>query len=704
MTGSRYGARDGQGAPGGNGAAGQDCRRSRWGGRWGVSLFVDDEGGYTTVAVATALLVSLALVFGTAAAQWAAARSADVQEVADAAALAGANVVAAYSTVTQVVDACVLSMGLVGCVVCAAGLVVAAIPGIQAASPAIMEAGRQILDARRAFASSAAQGLTRLEAALPSLVMANSASCVAANSRGTVSYVGVAVPFPQESQSDFSFLEDEVSGDDMDQAAQDLASASARKEEADRRADEARERAFRADLVDDPLCMQSRAESLAGLSGAQNPTYPTPQAWRFDFARLRAYNYYTARWLQETCTGSTPDELQRSCARKAFFAYARDAVAHGTCDEEADPPVMDLPDLPHNRDTLVATTLYTQAAWPVTQEEGGPTLHCSLACPGAQGSQLGTTSLAALDAGQVQRCPVCQMDATAMGNVANASTNIDNGFEHYWRRFTQAARDWRQARSDSLAAEREMEGKAEAGQSKFDEAIDQLSVDRPKLQPAGSYGCVAVVMRKDGAAIPTQLTGPFLAAGQLGPGLAVSAATLAPDPATQDNNVLNDVFDGLRAGGEAPAVDLVGSITSLWGRLLLAYGAGYGKVAEVAGDFLDGIELVAGARVAEWLKGKVTGAIAAAGFAPADMRLRKPVLANSQQVLDAAGVSQAQEVRQLVETLPEDPDQVYGWARGQVASHLGDGGKVTIAEVPIPGLPGVSVPLTIDLTKLADAA
>ena len=46
-----------------------------------VGAFVDDEGGYTTVAVAVALLVSLSLVFGAAAAQWVGARSAEVQQV-----------------------------------------------------------------------------------------------------------------------------------------------------------------------------------------------------------------------------------------------------------------------------------------------------------------------------------------------------------------------------------------------------------------------------------------------------------------------------------------------------------------------------------------------------------------------------------------------------------------------------------------------
>ena len=101
-----------------------------------MGLFVADDGGYTTVAVAVALLVSLSLVFCLAPAEWVGSRSADVQQVADATALAGENSVAAFCTVAQVLDACVLSLGLVGVVVCAVGLIVAAVPGGRRCPPA----------------------------------------------------------------------------------------------------------------------------------------------------------------------------------------------------------------------------------------------------------------------------------------------------------------------------------------------------------------------------------------------------------------------------------------------------------------------------------------------------------------------------------------------------------------------------------------
>ena len=130
-----------------------------------VGAFVDDEGGYTTVAVAVALLVSLSLVFGSAAAQWVGARSAEVQQVADAVALSGENAVAAYSTVAQVLDACVLSMGLAGFVTCGAGLAVSCVPGLAARGAQVTKAGARVLDARRDFSRQANEGLQRLGAA-----------------------------------------------------------------------------------------------------------------------------------------------------------------------------------------------------------------------------------------------------------------------------------------------------------------------------------------------------------------------------------------------------------------------------------------------------------------------------------------------------------------------------------------------------------
>lgn len=665
----------------------------------GIQAFVNDQGGYTTLAMAVALLVSLTLVFGTAAAQWSLARAADVQEVADATAMAGENCVAAYSTVAQVLDACVLTMGLAGTLVCGAGLVVAAIPALQAKSAAIMGMGRQILEARKDFSRSAARGLKTLEEALPALIMANSASCAAANSTGGMSYVGMAVPFPQESASDFSFLEDGLDADEMEGDAADLAEASRRKDEAHKRANKTKARAWRADNVDDPRCLHSRAATLAGLGGALNPRYASPEAWQFEYARLRARNYYARRYAGERPANGGVEELQRSAARTQFFGYAYEALGKMSCTDTQDAVSMRLDVLPHTTQMVRATRLYTDQVWPCSAEEGTTTLHCSLACPGATGPFVGNASLSAIDGGGVRMCGTCRMDARAMGNVASASTNIDNGFEHYWRIVVEASRDYERARKDEIAAEREMRQAAERGKGAFDRAMEVLSVDRPKLCPPGAWGCVSVVCRPSTSSVPTELTRSFLSGAQLPPGAAASAATLAPDETTRGNTILARAFDGLVPEGGSATLDLVGSVTGLWGDLLVGYGSAFGAVGGAGERFLGGVEGVLGERVASWLRGKLSGVISASGLQPADLRLRKPVIVNSQTVLDRAGMTKVGEVRRLIESMPASPDELVASLRARVAERLGTG-EFTIAELPIPGMGGRGIPLTIDLSQM----
>lgn len=515
-----------------------------------VGAFVDDEGGYTTVAVAVALLVSLSLVFGSAAAQWVGARSAEVQQVADAVALSGENAVAAYSTVAQVLDACVLSMGLAGFVTCGAGLAVSCVPGLAARGAQVTKAGARVLDARRDFSRQANEGLQRLEGLLPALVVANSGSCARANSREGLDYVGCAVPFPLESQSDFGALEDGADGNALTDLADRLGEESSKAEEAKERAREALERGWMADCGSSPYCLRERAAHLAGLADAQNPDYASPEEWTFGAPLLRARRYYAARLGAAALEGRNPEELTDAACRRAFYSFALDEVRRGEYAELDDGMVVaDLPALPCNAEQTRAGRLYTDALWPVSREEGGRVLHSWGGCPGALGGVEGAASLHDLEQGAVSRCEVCRMDVSQMGKVAAASTSIENGFEHHWRLVVEAAGDYVAARADLAEAERSVRELADGGAQTFAEAVRQLSVRRPSLCPPGAWGCVAVVARGESAVTPSELTSAFVSSGRIPAGAAVSAAALAPDGATADNNVLSSFFDGLADSG-----------------------------------------------------------------------------------------------------------------------------------------------------------
>ena len=681
-------------------------RASGWGGlRFGLSLFLDDEGGYTTVAVAVALLVSISLVFAAASAEWVMARSYEVQPVADAAAMAGSNSVASYVTIARVLDACVLSLGLLGVTVFGAGLVLSCIPGVATFGGSVCDAGKKVLDARQDFARSASEGLERLEKILPAVVVANSAACVAENARAQgLPYVGCAIPFPVESQSDFSSLALELSSDEMDKDAEELRELSQQADDAKSLADAARQRGWMADCGAVPYCLEERATTLAGLSSEGNPHYPSAEGWGFGVPLLRARAYYAARAAQEVPLNSTVNELTNSAARSAFYDYALRQVRGGTYVEHEDGTVqIELPDLPYNAEETKASSLYTDDLWPCTSEDAGTVLHASVRCLAATGSPAGYASLQDLDAGEVTRCETCGMDLATMGAVAAASTSTDNGFEHYWREVVAASREYEAARNKQADAEKSLRDKAEEARGSFERAVDQLSVVRPRICPPGAWGCVAVVSRTRATTVPTELTASFLSSGELPAGSAVSAAALAPDESTAENNVLASFFDGVTSQGVGSALGgAFDGVCELWGRLLVGYGSRYDSTSATVADFLDRLDNVFGGTVGSWLRGKIKETVAACGFEPVDMRLMKPALVGWTRVLDQSGYDAAGKARQMIEALPAgsssfDLAKTLGvWA----ADSLGYG-EITVAELSIPGT-DISIPLTIRLDDLLE--
>lgn len=665
-----------------------------------LSWFIKDDGGYSSVFVAVALLVAVSLVFALASTKWLSSKSADVQNVADASALAATNVVAAYSTVAQVLDACVLSMGLFGALVYSAGMVVAAIPFIQSSAPPILEFGRKVFDARRQFAKSAASGLEKFESTLPALIVLNAASAASANS-GSASYLGIAIPYPTESKSSFGSLESDVSTDEMDKAAEELRQASAEKEEAEKRMREAKERAWRADNVDNPKSMWERANSLTSLTSAQNPHYSDVSTWKFSFAWMRTKNYYASRTHENAPSGADVDSLQRAAARTQFWGYAYEIMSKATIIETDDECVLEFPEIPHTTAQIIPTRLYSDAVWPITRESEGDTLHFGLNCPGAKGAHLAYGSLSGIDRGIYRRCPYCKMDAQAMGNVADASTNINNGYEYYYKIVREEASKYQAAFADAKRAEQKMKDAAEKNKDAFDKAIELLAVNKMSLCPPGAYGCISFVLRGE-QEVPSDLTQAFLEPRTLPKGAAIAGATLAPDNDTDGHNVLASVFDSFSQQGTPDySFSIVDGIAELWGKLLVGYGSAYGSVSDVASKLLDGISFVLGEDVANWLKDKIVSIIDAAGFEPADMRLRKPVLVNSQDILSRAGINKTAQVREFLLDLRGTPEEIRKRCYQEIWDLYGQK-RITIAEIPIPGLDGVSIPLEIDLDKIVE--
>ena len=673
-----------------------------------MGLFCDEEGS-TTVAAAVAILVSLALVFSLANVQWSASRAADVQAVADAGALAGCNVVAAYVTIAQILDALVLTMGLIAMLTMAVGLVLSAIPVVEAAGPPVLSAAQSVFSARSKLAKACAQGLQRLEKLVPYIVMANSMAAVKANSTSQASFFGFALPYPVKGSSDFGQLEDDTAQDSADELAGsgervDELSKQAAQDEQD--ASDALERAWQADCGG-AVSMRERAGTLAGLSGSSNPVYASTAGWDFNVAIRRAGSYYAQRLAAEAPASSGIDEQVRSQARRAFYEYALGQVESSSFAVNPDGSVScDLKSLPRNTSELRTTTLYTAAVWPVTSEGGKLTIHGVASCPGAKGASAGAGSVAQQVSGALAVCSTCQFSAASLGRVASASTSIDNGFEYYWKIVVEESRSYQASKNS--AAEKLAQAKQEGERSTdlFKEALEKVSATRVTLSPPGAKGCVCVAADPATRSAPSSLLALFDEGAQIPPRAAISAAALAKDEAQNDNNILADFFDNLVAqggvGGAASGV--LDSATSVWGNMLVAYGNGYDALSGAMSTSFQSLGSWGLGGISSWLKGAFTDAVDLLAVKPADMSAKKPVLTNSANILSAAGGKWYETLRGTLLTMTgaQTSFDLLSQVAGDALAYDGTDG-ITVGQIEMPGT-GRTVDLDIDLSWLGGAA
>lgn len=243
---------------------------------------------------------------------------------------------------------------------------------------------------------------------------------------------------------------------------------------------------------------------------------------------------------------------------------------------------------------------------------------------------------------------------------------------------------------------------ADEGASAFEEALETLASPRLKICPPGAWGCVAVVGRGEGD-LPDSLENGFAAPLAVSSGAAISAATLAPDSDAAGNDVLTRFLEALDDDIGWGCAGVLGGIGELWAGLLRGYGSSADGLSDAASEALSGLSGTLLGPVASWLNDKLSEIVRAVGFEPADLRLRKPVLTNSQNVFDRAGFGQVANARELIERLPDagDPASIAR-ALGQVVVNELGGGPYAIAELPIPGT-DITVPFTIDVGALLGA-
>ena len=687
------------------------CKRGGFMGRAGVDLFIED-GAYTTLSSAVVILVVLTLLFSSTAAIWSMSRAGDTQVAADSGALAGANVVSSYHTAATVVDASILSLGLAGFATIGTGLVAILIPGAEPVAGNMVDTGIEIIKTRNKFAKSASEGLQKIETALPYLIAARATQAVSAQDTDSVTYTGTALAVPRTSESDFAALEgSEISTDAIESTSKDLDYAAKELKKASEKTSKAKERAWLADCggsdrgaVGSCSCMWERAKSLAKLSDIENPHYASSVTWEPQVALDRAKAYYRQRLANEKPLGESPEKQADSAARKAFFAYASEEVERAYLTEKDGKVSAYIPFLPRNPDEARTTELYTDARWPTSEVDKVTYLHYGTDCPNyKKGKPGGPASVADFDGHET--CSECHFGVSSLGYVAIATTSVERGFEYHFDKFKEALEDYVDCRNKELELERQTEDEADRAGNAFDQAIKELSGERPRIAPPGRNGVVALAV-SGAISSPDELNSSFNTAVRLGDRGAISAAVLAPDEATAQNNVLSRFFSTLkeRSGGVAGVLD---GVMDVWGRLLVGYGDIQGSADELMDEMIKGLGGGSGAlgSIASWLGDTVSASVAALGLEPCDLRLRKPVLTDSANVIkspgsDIAGLSQAQDKLRSIPLGVIDPKALCEALEYQVECTI-SGTVFTLAEIPLPG--GGSIPLTVDVATLVGA-
>ncbi|MDR1358655.1 MAG: hypothetical protein LBJ48_04810 [Coriobacteriales bacterium] len=615
------------------------------------NLFLARDGGFTTVGVAVALLLVMALLFSAAQVRWVQSHSADIQYVADAGALAGGNVVGEYMVVARVADAVVLSLSLLGMVVYGVAIVVSCIPYMQSVGAELMQFGSKVFQARDKCAKSAATALNNLQAALPFLIAVNAAATIEANSgisASAASYHGLAIPLPLQGE-DLSFPDDDAAEQSADaiegnnEITAELANAA---EEARKAMESSKGKAYVADCVNSPRCMYERAGALAGMSGSSNPYFSSVDTWRFDDAFARAKAYYARRLAIEKPKSQALEQQIQSFCRERLYRFAVDELNRGWCTTSPD-GVLDayFPLLPRNTAEMRQTSLYTERVYPVSADG---VMHGSTACPAYQSAgAAGTGSVAELESGSYRSCETCGFAASTIGKVASATTNTDTGFEFYYRIVAEAARQYQDASEDYRSATHEAKTWTNYSLSEFEQALNALKTPRLNPRPPGHNGVIALVIDGESHAIPAGLTNSAVdSSAQLQPRMALSAVALAEEKAGHGANILASFLDRVKAeqGQSSQAVGGLGAfdgILEVWGSALLVYSQGGDAISDGLVAFLDAIPLVKSTPLSRWARTALAETVEAVGLQGADLDTPKPLVVNSVHVLRASDAAPA---------------------------------------------------------------
>lgn len=674
-----------------------------------VVKLMRDERGMTTAAMALSLMLSLSLVFSLGQMQRVYAVSSKVQNVADVCALASLNPVAEFMTVVRACDAVVLSLSLGSAAATGLGVVVGCVPFAAPASEALLSAGRTLARARDGFSQRAQAGLEKAQRFLPFAAAAQALSVASQNGGAGERYVAVAVLTPSDGSA--VVVADADAQDEALREAEssmpDLEDVVARAQQAREKAQAAKDEAFAHDCGNAPgYCMQERADSLAQLPPAQNPTFSSVDAWSFSVALSRAQAYYPRRLAAERPADDSVKEQAKSALRKRFYSYAANKVGQGYVFEGSSSVDLFFPLLPQDTKEMRLTSLYTDEVYPYGQRGSAVVMHAWEGCPNAQGcTALG--SIWQMERDGFAECELCEFSAESMGSVTSASSHIQNGFEYHYLAVARAARAYQAAVEEGGPALEEARGIAGEAIGSVGEAVASACAGRVSVVPPGAYGAVVVAANLSDESVAGSFANGFADdMGPLGCRVAVAGATLVADPTGEGESVLAALLDSVVQSQSA-----VGSVAGVadaaltcWSDLLHGYSQGHDGLLSAVENGLDSLPLVGDVGLGRWAADALRDVVSAAQLQPANTDALRPVLVNSAHVAAADDSNPAFgaliRAKEQVVAYPLQSNGLFEGVMGcledvalERVEEAADG--IVIAQIQV--APGVGEPFTVSL-------
>ncbi len=659
-----------------------------------------------------ALTITLSLIFATAQVYRINTASAQVQNVADAAALAAENQVADFVLAARLCDAVLLSLSLTGTALYGVGVVALCVPPVSAFGEKLIATGDEVLAARDNFAKGAAQALNGYQKVLPYLAAVRAAHVAAANnvSQQSAAYVGVGILVPWEGHqigADWSFRDRGLS-EELAPQLDELKERALRSEELAQEVAEAKATAFARDCGDNPqYCMYERADRLADLPANDNPLYVNVDTWSFDVALDRARAYYQARYANEAPLDDSVGEQAKSQLRKRFYGYACAQMDTAYVRETDHSFEANFPVFPRNTEEMRHTSLYTDAVYPVTGEaDSAQMMHAWSGCPYAA-SATSVGSIAMMEAGEFQTCPACGFSASSMGSVAAASTSIPNGFEYHYTAVAQEAQRYQKARAQLDPVSQEAKDLANAIIETIKETFAELSAVRIDPNPPGGIGVLALVVNLGEVHPERGLGEAFVSSGAvLGPRAAISASTLLEEHSDEGKTAINSLLDGVKAqsapwGAARVALDC-------WSSALVAYEEGQTSLLNLIESALNGIPLASKSGLGTWASSTLKDAFGRIGLQPAKTQALKPVLINTAHVATKAEDDFSQRylsVKKQVIAHPVSSTDAFEFVLASLEGYLTEGvgsfdDSIEVASIEL--FDGeVTVPVTIPLPQAA---